>query len=324
VYKFDLPTGENNSQANLELDGWDTRTAANGGDIDIWGIMPVVSASAVMLTPILAWSNTFKSHKAKAIVIYWAIIIFVAMAFLYKKLLNDGLEWNLDVIPSFAYCTNTSPQCQDLGRQFGIKFIEDYNDCGCVDFCALLSPTAPLRREANMGALLQHKAVSKFVCTGGTCDSAGSRRKSVGNILTLVSVMWAIVLLQGVATLLHSQTKLSTARNFIFRMLYMPLLTPVTLIFKDNRRRRIISRFRLNHTGRKSWTSHIRLFFAKTVAAAYYLLTVLGMFAYPVLFILTIFACELIVGSWATSEHSDSVGAWSPWVFQPLKYYFFG
>jgi hypothetical protein len=305
LYKFGQPD-ENTSQLAHGLSAWDSNTAVTGGDIDVWGIMPVISASAVMLTPIMAFSNTFRSHRARALVIYWAIIIFVAMALLYAKVLYNGTDWNIDIIPSFAFCSNTSKYCQDLGKQFGIKFIEDYNECNCVDFCALYSPKAPMRRDANMGALLHHRAVSKFVCSDDSCQNH-KIRKSVTGLLTLVTVMWAIVILQGVATLLHSQTKLSTARNFIFRMLYNPILTPVALIFRNNRRRRIISRLRLDHSGSNSWTRRIRRFLAKSIAATYYLLTVLGMFAYPVLFILTIFACELIVGTWATSEHSDSV-----------------
>jgi hypothetical protein len=313
LFDFGLPS-ENVPPAKFSLAGWDSRSAATGGDIDVWGIVPVISATAVMLTPILAWSNTFRSHKARSLVVYWAIIIFVAMALLYQKFVDNVVEWRVDVIPSFAFCTNTSPYCQELGKKFGINFIEDYNECNCVDFCALLSPPAPMRRDANMGALLHHRAISKFVCTDDNCEDNDSIRKSVTFMLTLVLVMWAIVILQGIVTLLHSQTRLSTARNFIFRMLYNPLLTPVALVFKDNRRRRIISRFHLDRTGSRSWTRRIRLFVAKTIAASYYLLTVLGMFLYPVLFIITIFACELIVGTWATSEHSDSVGAWSPWV----------
>jgi hypothetical protein len=304
-FEFGEPS-ENTSQERFGLRGWDSNTAATGGDIDVWGIMPVISASAVMLTPIMAWSNTFRSHKARALVVYWAIIVFVAMALLYQKVLYNGSDWSIDIVPSFAFCTNTSPYCQKLGQQFGIKFLEDYNQCNCVDFCALYSPTAPMRRDANMGALLHHKAVSKFVCSDDTCQDH-KIRGSIQGILTLVSVMWAMVILQGVATLLHSQTKLSTVRNFIFRILYNPIITPVALIFKAGRRRRIISRLRLDHTGSNSWTRRIRRFVAKSVAATYYLLTVLGMFAYPIVFILTIFACELIVGTWATSEHSDSV-----------------
>lgn len=314
TYKFGFATGENDYLWPL---GWDSRTAIDGGDMDILGIMPVISASAVTLTPILAWSNTFRTSKARALVVYWALIIFASMIPLYKILIEFGSKWNPDFIPSFAYCTSKTPYCQD---RIEISTYQDYHDCGCVDFCGLLSPQAPLRRYANMVPVLHYKAVAQLVCYNGDCSKGeDSTRELYIRLVDLVLVMWALVIIQGLATIFHSHVTLDTVRAYVFRIFYTPIRTIILLVFRGNRQHAIMSKLHLDYTARNpGFLRRCHRFVAKTIAGAYYSLTVLGMFAYPLLFLLTIGICEIIVGQSATSEHSDSIGAWSSWAAAAL------
>jgi hypothetical protein len=57
-----------------------------------------------------------------------------------------------------------------------------------------------------------------------------------------------------------------------------------------------------------------RRFIAKLSAATYLIITITGMIIYPATFIATIVVNELTVGQYPTSEHSDALGAWSPYV----------
>lgn len=55
-----------------------------------------------------------------------------------------------------------------------------------------------------------------------------------------------------------------------------------------------------------------RRFVAKTIATTYYATTALGMIVYAATLIATIVLNESLLGIVPTSEHSSSLGAWSP------------
>ena len=67
--------------------------------------------------------------------------------------------------------------------------------------------------------------------------------------------------------------------------------------------------FRLEQYPRKD----SRFLIAKTVAAVYVILILLGVILYPAVFILTVVAIEILLGSLPASGQSDAIGAWGPW-----------
>ena len=80
------------------------RTSARAfGDPDVYGIYPVLSAAAIMITPILNWSSSFRRSQAKAIVVYWSLFVFAALipAWLY---FNSVVQWFPDAQSSVALC----------------------------------------------------------------------------------------------------------------------------------------------------------------------------------------------------------------------------
>jgi hypothetical protein len=74
-YRFKM-SGNGYDIDGMHVPGWDETCARRGGDVDFFGIMPMVTTTSIMLTPILTWSTTFKSDKAKALIVWWAIFIF--------------------------------------------------------------------------------------------------------------------------------------------------------------------------------------------------------------------------------------------------------
>lgn len=56
-----------------------------------------------------------------------------------------------------------------------------------------------------------------------------------------------------------------------------------------------------------------RRFVAKTIATTYYATTALGMIVYPATLVATIVLNKILLGIVPASEHSSSLGAWSPW-----------
>src|ERR1700712_5295057 len=77
-YKFQQPADWCYG-GNATVPGWDAESAARGGDVDFFGIMPVVTTTSIMLTPILIWSTTFRSTKARVLIVWWAIFIFTSI-----------------------------------------------------------------------------------------------------------------------------------------------------------------------------------------------------------------------------------------------------
>lgn len=144
-YRWGFPFGENSF-------GWDSNSSILYGDIDYIGIFPVLTATAVMLTPILTWSSTIRTHEARVVIVYWALLIFAAMIPTIYLWINAE-NWTLNIFESFAYCTGTGEECSWSNLENNMD-TSSYQNCNCADFCGLLSPTAPLRKGTNMVAYI--------------------------------------------------------------------------------------------------------------------------------------------------------------------------
>ncbi|KAF8849396.1 hypothetical protein BDZ45DRAFT_732259 [Acephala macrosclerotiorum] len=106
-----------------------TVSAQPFADIDFVGILPNLTASAIMLTPILLWSTTVRKNDAQSIVVWWGILIFSALV----CLLWNWNRFNLDSLESFAICTKDCIPESDL-ESLTLPFAV-YQSCNCIDFC---------------------------------------------------------------------------------------------------------------------------------------------------------------------------------------------
>lgn len=86
----------------------------------------------------------------------WGALILTALGVVLGTLLRQKERFSADVIPSFALCTNTSPDCYSYASNPNNSILFQkhiYETCGCMDFCSTYSPAAPMRRGSNMVAL---------------------------------------------------------------------------------------------------------------------------------------------------------------------------
>ena len=298
-YGWGFPLGENG------LDGGDSNSSKLYGDIDYFGIFPVLTATAVMLTPILTWSSTIRTHEARVVMVYWALLIFAAMIPTIYLWANDS--WNLDTLDSFAYCTGTGDECSwwNLSNNMNMG---SYQNCDCTDFCGLLSPTAPLRKGTNMAAFIGLSFVEKVVNKGYNV---------IEKTYEFIYIIWDFALVQGVLSLLSIQSSPIQVRNAIFRIFNADGAAIVGFFFQGERRKRMLQRLHIQDAataGKDTIYRKIRRFFAKLSATTYLVITVLGAIVYPAVFIVTIVLNEFVVDQFPVSETSDAVGAWSPFV----------
>jgi hypothetical protein len=300
--------------------GWNANTAMPFGDIDFFGIVPVLSASGVMLAPILTWSKTFRTHEARPVVVAWGLLIFVslvpALVFLRGFIVDN---WTLDVPPSLAYCTGAPPLCSwdSLASDKKLTF-ELYNACGCTDFCGVLSPAAPMRSIQNMAVDLERQISTRAHLKG--------RYK---HFFFVVMVVWVVATAQGLLSLLWSHANPEQIRNFLFQLFYVDRRGLAKSFMRDARRERLLTRYPTQRAPPPSSSdSHpdppaprpppgilhrARLGIASTLAATAYLFMVCSAVLYPVCFIATIVVNELLAANYPVSETWDSVGAWGPW-----------
>lgn len=87
----------------------DIQTAIQHGDVDFWGIAPVVAICAIVLIPILCWSDSFKTNSGKVILVYWSILIFVSFAIVCYYTVNLDY-WDIDRVWSVASCDKDRPR----------------------------------------------------------------------------------------------------------------------------------------------------------------------------------------------------------------------
>ena len=296
---------------HLEQEGsgrLDIQSVTAAGDIDFWGIAPVLATAGVMLTPMMAWSATFRSNKAKAVMVYWALLVFAALIPVLKLMLGwQRGKWYVPQLASISYCTGSGPECS-FNNLADNQYWELYNQCQCVDFCGLLSPYAPLRRGTNMIPFLYRKSSWNIICRQSCND------KKLNRLIGYIVALWTFAIVQGLLAVLHSQSTQEQVRNRIFRILSADSHSVISYFFKGERERKIIERFHLEQYPRKdSFYWRGRFLVAKTVAATYVVLTLLGVILYPAVFILTVVAIEILLGSLPASEQSDAIGAWGPW-----------
>ncbi|KAK7754804.1 hypothetical protein SLS62_003118 [Diatrype stigma] len=309
AYKFGLP---------WETLGRDVEDAKAYGDVDFWGIAPVVAVSAIVLIPILTWSESFKGSRGKAIIVYWSLLIFVSFAIICSYVYTFG-TWYFDRIESVTSCKKSCPMSRSfVSQDIPLWNVDDYNsdECQCNDFCGLISPDAPLRKKQGMVPLLYYEPSQNHYCRDLNEDplciypSAGARHLSLA-----VFSLWVVALFLGLLALLGVNSSSESVRNTIFRAANMTCRDVVTTIFKGQRQQAVLKKLRLQ-TPHRHQTAYrrFRRLVAKSVAALYYGLAFVGLVLSPVLFATSIIAIELFLGSISTSERSDAIGSWAPWV----------
>jgi hypothetical protein len=318
TFQWGIAGGESSGPGAGLIGPWDSTSAKGGGDIDFWGVFPVLTVTGVMLAPILAWSSTFRKHEARPVIVIWAALVFAALIpalIRFWEYLHDG--WSEAVLPSFAYCTETTkPGCSSSDLDALDYFtLEIYNKCNCVDFCGLLQPTAPMRTNVNMVAKLARQIAAGIICKrdlNGYCqDNTALTRLSL-----IVLVVWGFALIQGILAILQGRSTQSRVRNRIFKVLNVDFRTVRSIFYKGVAKDRLLAKH--NKSREDKFYERCRRGLAKSIATAYYTTTAIGMIIYPATLIATIVLNEILLGIVPASEHSSSLGAWSPWAAAAL------
>ncbi|KFZ23728.1 hypothetical protein V502_01793 [Pseudogymnoascus sp. VKM F-4520 (FW-2644)] len=285
--------------------GWNPESAKEYMDIDILGIFPILTASGIMLTPILMWSNTVRRHHAQAVIVCWGALIFLALATCLGILMRGfgitkGGTMILNTVPSFALCLRTeecfAPQDEGLFRDY-------YNRCDCIDFCGTLSPTALMRKGANMVPYL-------FTPADKTASDPNFNNLFYVNFFAL-----AFITINGAIGVLESYYSQSEVRNAIFRVCNADRKLWIRVLFEGEREEKLLKRFSSDDKSMKETTGKkIRYHIAKAIAAMFYLLAIFLSVICPVVFITSVVTSEIFIQTFPPSEHSDAIGAWGAWV----------
>jgi hypothetical protein len=287
---------------------WNKDTSKAYGDIDYYGIFPIITATVVMIAPLLTWSSTIRTHEARIVMVYWAVLIFAATIptiFLWDK------DFNLDIFGSVAYCTGTGDKCSWNNLENYLDS-ELYQSCNCVDFCGLLSPNAALRTQQNMVA---------YIGLGRSQNDLNNNGNALVSTYNTIFIIWIFALAQGFLAILSIQSGPVHARNQIFKIFNADIATIVGYFFKGERRNHILQK--LNIQDPKSQLNDtiyrkIRRNIARIVATLYFGLTIIGGLLYPLVFVATIIVNEIFVNVYPVSETSSAIGAWSPMVAAAL------
>ncbi|CZR58194.1 uncharacterized protein PAC_08085 [Phialocephala subalpina] len=281
-----------------------TTSAQPFADIDFVGILPNLTASAIMLTPILLWSTTVRKNDAQSIVVWWGILIFAALV----CLLVNWNSFNLDSLESFAICAKDCIPESDLESYtlpFGV-----YQSCGCIDFCGTLSPTAPMRKGASMVPWFDALKSKKIV------DTPGYQTLFDINIVAL-----AFIAIYGIMGLIVSRWSPDEVRNGIFRFCNSDIRLWIKVIFQGKREAHWLAKFNLTKKRdeivpfkKKSLWKKCKYIWAKTIATLFSLTAGATAIICPAVFVSSVVANEILLQSYPVSEHSDAVGAWGTWV----------
>src|SRR5204863_5930148 len=87
--------------------GWNIQSSAAYGDVDVFGIYPILSAAGILLTPILNWSVSVRINEAQMVVVYWGTLVFSALVPAW--LLNNYVKlWWINAPVSFALCPSSA------------------------------------------------------------------------------------------------------------------------------------------------------------------------------------------------------------------------
>lgn len=267
-------------------------------DPDVFGIFPLLSTSGIMLTPILMWSTTVRKNRAQAVIIYWGILVYAGLlCATYGLLAGVELE-ELVPIRSIIVCTPT-PACSTVPWQVTAM---DFDRCNCIDFCGLLGIDAPMRRSGNMVALLFTEATL-------AASASGFFSLYVTNQVAL-----AFIFVNGIIGILGSRYRQEQIRHAVFRFFNADRRKIVSKFFGGQRRDNILAKLGLQNPDASptKWTRR-RYFFAKGIAAAFYLTAVSLTIFCPVVFVINIVVNEIVVGMFPVGERADAIGAWGAW-----------
>ncbi|KAL5346455.1 hypothetical protein ACLOAV_008726 [Pseudogymnoascus australis] len=284
---------------------WDGESAKEFMDLDLLGIFPILTASGIMLTPILMWSSTVRKHHAQAVIVCWGALIFIALATCIGIMMRGygitaGGTMDFNTVPSFAICLRNEdcmrPQNEGLFRDY-------YEKCDCIDFCGTLSPTAPMRSGENMVPWLLTDADK-------TAFSKEFRKLFFVNLFAL-----AFITINGAIGVLESYYSQSEVRNAIFRVCNADLRLWIKVLFEGEREEKLLRRYSREDKSMKETTGKkIRYHIAKATAASFYLLAIFLSVICPIVFISSVITSEIYIQTFPPSEHSDAVGAWGAWV----------
>lgn len=303
LYRFSMP-------ADWSQDVVDARPY---GDVDFWGIAPVVAVSAIVLIPILTWSESFKmDHGGRTIMVYWSLLIFASFSLICYHMFE---HWDISKVYSVASCKRDCPRPHNRGSKpyDTVWSVEDYNSdaCSCIDYCGLLNPNAPLRNNQGMAPRLHYGLSLSYFCGDQECDEM---REGIGQLFLAMFLLWIFALLMGLQALLGAVAFDSeSARNAIFQVANAGRRETIAALFRGRRLEGALKWMRLQGP-RDSQAAHrrFRRLFAKLAATLYYGLAFFGLTVSPILFVVSIVNMEFFLGAFSTSEHSDAVGSWSP------------
>ncbi|KAI1074564.1 hypothetical protein F5B20DRAFT_563200 [Whalleya microplaca] len=289
-------------------------TATEFGDIDFWGIAPVVATSAIMLIPMLYWSQSFKVNQSKSIMVLWSILIIVSFIIVCILVMRWSRFWWVDEVQSFAVCQRNCPETPFPGTSAfaAMVTLEDYISCDCVDYCSLVSPKAPLRASQGMAAMLLYRAAGRFDYR----DTSYTQLSGVArNLSYTVAFLWIFALIQVILAFLCVDSNPESVRNIVFRFANATFRDIIMTLFKGQRQDAILKKLGLQEPhDTTTMYRHIRRVCAKVVAGIYYVFAILGLVLSPVIFVLSVIMGEFFLGTIPTSERSDAVGSWAPWV----------
>jgi hypothetical protein len=300
VMNFDFGT----PQSDLPK-GWNINSSKGYGDVDVYGIYPILSAAAIMLTPILNWSVSIRANEAQMVVVYWGALVFAALvpAWLYN---NNIKEWWINFPVSFVVCPYSAAAAHPDCNPNMTLTTENFIYCQCVDFCGLLSPSTPMRKYANMVPLLE-RSISELA----------NESRPLQNLYKFDEFVLATIVWQGILGLIESQFSQAEVRNLVFRVLYAEPRDCIILLFEGKRQEKLLKMFGMQNASQKPMTSlrwRLQFHFARLVAAAFFVFAVFFAVLALAVFVTNVITQELYLTFWPVSEHSDAVGAWSIWV----------
>jgi hypothetical protein len=300
VTNFDFGT----PQSDLPK-GWNINSSKGYGDVDVYGIYPILSAAAIMLTPILNWSVSVRANEAQMVVVYWGALVFAALvpAWLYN---NNIREWWINFPVSFVVCPYSAAATHpDCNPNMNIT-TESYIYCQCADFCGLLGPSTPMRKYANMVPSLE-RSISELA----------NYSRPLQNLYMFDEFVLAVVVGQGILGLIESQFSQAEVRNMVFRVLYAEPRDFIILLFEGKRQEKLLKKLGMQNASQKPMTSlrwKLQFQFARLVAAAFFVFAMFFAALALAVFVTNVITQEIYLAFWPVSERSDAVGAWSIWV----------
>jgi hypothetical protein len=300
VTNFDFGT----PQSDLPK-GWNINSSKGYGDVDVYGIYPILSAAAIMLTPILNWSVSVRANEAQMVVVYWGALVFAALvpAWLYN---NNIKEWWINFPVSFVVCPYSAAATHpDCGPSMNIT-TESFVYCQCADFCGLLGPATPMRKHANMVPSLER-----------TISELANYSRPLQNLYRFDEFVLAVIVAQGILGLIESQFSQAEVRNLVFRVLYAEPRDFIILLFEGKRQEKLLKKLGMQNASQKPMTSlrwKLQFHFARLVAAAFFVFAVFFAVLALAVFVTNVITQEIYLTFWPGSERSDAVGAWSIWV----------